>query len=183
MRYLTQTECQAWTAEHGISIRPDGVPERYPSAGPVVRFELPKEPMQLHWLCRFVSECLEPRYTCLLWVKEFGKSPMTDNLHLYYRLRQSYGDLRLLEDAPGHLFLPYEEADFVTFLQVGIINAWEMHLFPELAYGDPDTARAIIAHDNEWIALYHREMSTMDEWRSRLARTQCTLLTDRSGSE
>jgi hypothetical protein len=166
---------------HQVAIGRDGSPERYPSAGAAVRFEVPQRPTQLHWLCRFVSESLEPRYTCLLWVKESGTFPSAENLHLYYRLRQSYGDLRLIEDAPGHLFLQHEAADCTSFLQIGIINGWEMHLFPELAYGGGDTARAVIAHDNEWIAIYHREVSITDDWRSELERSKYTILSETQG--
>jgi hypothetical protein len=178
MRYLTRTECQTWAVTHQVALGDDGVPERYPSAGSVVRFELPQMATQLTWLCRFVSGSLEPRRTCLLWVKEFGTFPQGENLHIYYRLRQSYGDLGLLEDAPGHLFLQHEAADCASFLQIGIINGWEMHVFPELAYGDPDTARAVIAHDNEWIAMYHRDMSTTKDWRSELEQAKYTILVD-----
>ncbi len=149
MRYLTKWECQDWMASHQIASESDGSPERYPSVGPGVRFALPETPAQLNWLVRFVSASLEPRDACLLWVKEYGTFPSAENLHLYYRLRQSYGDVRLLDEAPGHLFLSYESADLASFLQVGIINGWETHVFPELMYGGPDTARSIIAHDNE----------------------------------
>ncbi len=179
MQYLTKGECQTWTAAHQIAIGANGLPERYPSAaGSAVRFALPESPAQLNWLCRFVSASLEPRQMCLLWVSEFGTFPSSENLHLYYRLRQSYGDQGLLDKSPGHLFMPYEGADFASFLQVGIINGWEMHAFPELAYGGPDMARAVIAHDNEWIAIYHRDDSMTKEWQSELERSKYTILID-----
>jgi hypothetical protein len=99
---------------------------------------------------------MKPRFSCLLWVSEFSIHPSNENLHLYYRMRQSYGEIRLLNEAQGHLFLDYEDAELASFLQMGIVNGWEMHVFPELAYGESDTARAIICHD-DWIALHHRQ--------------------------
>jgi hypothetical protein len=71
----------------------------------------------------------------------------TENLHLYYRLRQSYGDPRLLHEAPGHLFLEYEAADLVSFLEVGIVCGWDIHLLPARGY-----ARAFVSHD-EWVSF------------------------------
>jgi hypothetical protein len=56
------------------------------------------------------------------------------------------------------LFLDYEEADLVSFLELGILNGWDMHLLPVLDYGGPDTARAFISHD-EWVVLSHRNLS------------------------
>jgi hypothetical protein len=40
-------------------------------------------------------------------------------------------------------------------------------------------ARAIIAHDNEWIAIYHREASTIEEWQSKLENSNYTILVER----
>jgi len=178
MKYMTVSECQAWVAFQRVTIGGDGLPERYASLGPVLRFELPQAPHQLAWLCRFISRSLMPRHVSLLWIKEFGTFPSTENLHLYYRLRQSYSDHRLLDEAPGHFFLEHEAADLETFLLVGIINGWEMHLFPELAYGESDTARAVIAHDNEWIALYHRDRSTVQEWQKEIEQASYTVLVE-----
>jgi hypothetical protein len=110
-----------------------------------------------------------------LWVKEFGIFPSNENLHLYYRLRQSYGDFRLLREAPGHLFLEYEDADLASFLQLGIVSGWDMHVFPELAYGERDTARAVICHD-EWISLHHRQDWAIKEWRESLQQAKYRLL-------
>lgn len=176
MRYLTSNECAEWCTGHGIQLGSDGLPERYPpNTGGVVAFYLPETPGQLTWLCRFVSLSLKPRRECLLWVKEFSIFPSSENLHLYYRLRQSYGDLRLLHEANGHLFLDYEEADLASFLQIGIVNGWDMHVFPALAYGEPDTARAVICHD-EWIALHHRQESAIKEWRESLHKAKYRLM-------
>jgi hypothetical protein len=98
MKYMTVRQCQAWVAFQRVTIGGDGLPERYPSLGPVLRFELPQAPHQLAWLCRFISRSLMPRHVSLLGIKEFGRFPSTENLHLYYRLRQSYSDHRLLDE-------------------------------------------------------------------------------------
>jgi len=82
-----------------------------------------------------------------MFVAGWGIWPSSENWHLYYRLRQSYGDYRLLDDAPGHLFLNYEGQDLVSLLQVGIIGGWDIHLVPSRGYG-----RAFVSHD-EWLEL------------------------------
>ena len=113
------------------------------------------------------SDALKPRHECLVWVTEHGIFPSSENLHLYYRLRQSYGDHRLLREAPGHLFLDYEDADLVSFLQLGIVHGWDMHVLPQLAYGGMDAARVFVCHD-EWIGLRHRQEAVISEWRETL---------------
>jgi hypothetical protein len=53
-------------------------------------------------------------------VTEWGVWQSSENWHLYYRLRQSYGDHRLIEEAPVHLFLEHETYDLISFLQIGL---------------------------------------------------------------
>lgn len=40
------------------------------------------------------------------------------------------------------MFLDYEAADLVSFVQIGIICGWDMHLIPFVGY-----ARAFVSHD------------------------------------
>jgi len=137
MRFLTDHESKEWCTER-IRLTPDGFPvppsrERDSVRGPVstdISF------------CRQLERALQPREACLLWVTTWGVWKSSENLHLYYRLRQSYGDLRLLREAPGHLFLEYEDSDLVSFLQVGLLCGWDMHLLPVGGY-----ARAFVSHD------------------------------------
>jgi hypothetical protein len=53
--------------------------------------------------------------------------PLSQNDHLYYRLRSSYGDNRELNLAPGHLFLGFEGSDLATFLDLAIQFGWGVH--------------------------------------------------------
>lgn len=175
MRFLTIDESRNWSNARGVALDPRGEPTREPHGLKPLRFEFPTTPPQLNWLAQFIGLSLKPRHGCLAWITVFGIFPSSENQHLYYRLRQSYGDLRLLEEAPGHLFLEYEEADLATFIGVSILNGWDVHVLPELAYGEPDTARAFICHD-EWVALYHRDSATVAEWRQQLNRAQYQLL-------
>ena len=67
------------------------------------------------------------------------------NTHLYYRLRQSYADFRLLHEAPCHFFYRNEWPDLLTFLQVGVLNLWDIHVVTDLDYG-----RLFVSH-SEWL--------------------------------
>lgn len=90
--------------------------------------------------------------------------PSSENWHLYYRLRESYGDRRLLHEAPGHLFLDYEAADLVTFLHVTISSGWDAEVLPHLSYGSAANARVFISHD-EFVLLAHADKAMLDAWR------------------
>jgi hypothetical protein len=70
----------------------------------------------------------------LLWITEWGIWSSSENWHLYYKLRQSYGDPRLLEESPGHLFLKHESEDLATFLQLAMLNGWGGYLLTQANY-------------------------------------------------
>jgi hypothetical protein len=174
MHFLTPDECRQWASPNGVAYDAEGLPERLPAALGHVRFLLPTIP-QVTSLCQYLSKCLEPRHECLLWVTLTDVWPSSENWHLYYRLRQSYGDGRQLHEAPGHLFLDYEVPEFCTFVQVGVLCGWDMFLLPRLSYGGPGTAQAFISHD-EWIRLSHRDSRTVHEWHEELRQREYKLL-------
>jgi hypothetical protein len=174
LRFLTTVESEAWVRAHSVPAGEGGAPDRDP-AHPRLKASLPPTIGQLLWFCRFVGGCLEPRSECLLWVTLVGPWRSSQNWHLYYRLRQSYGDQRLIDEAPDHLFLDFEEPEFVSFLQIGILAGWDMWLVPELDYGGADTARIFVSHD-EWVQFFHRDESEIARWRTALEKASCRIL-------
>ena len=76
---------------------------------------------QYFQLARQVVRALVDFEECLLWVTESGVWRSNENLHLYYRLRESYGDHTLLRECPAALALRHEEADLVTLIQLGML--------------------------------------------------------------
>src|SRR5215207_7196291 len=100
MHFLTVPNATEW-CRGIVPLTGDGLPERPSHAGVYARGPASVDVA----FCRQLERALQPRDACLLWVADWGI--WEGNLHLYYRLRQSYGDRRRLEDAPAHLFLDY----------------------------------------------------------------------------
>ncbi len=107
-----------------------------------LKCEFPASFTQMLWFSRRIEAALQPRDSCLVWVTGWGIFPSNENLHLFYRFRQTYGDLRLLHEAPGHVCLNYESAEVVTLVHLGMLFGWDLHLIPAAAY-----ARAFVSHD------------------------------------
>jgi hypothetical protein len=80
-------------------------------------------------------EAVGPCGWWLLWMDCGPQQWAGGNTHLYYRLRQSYQDFRQLEEAPCHLFYKHEWPDLLTFLQVGVLNLWNIHVVTDLDQG------------------------------------------------
>ncbi|HKO20201.1 MAG TPA: hypothetical protein VJU82_15090 [Acidobacteriaceae bacterium] len=167
MRFLTKDESEAWSAAAGFSADPPKLPGVAAEQLPHLRVATPTAPGTVLQFCRTISRLLAPRSSCLLWVVTWGVWSSSENWHLYYRVRQSYSDYRLIHEAPGHLFLGYEEPDFVTYLELALMSGWDVHVLPDLDYGGAETARAFVSHD-EWVLLAHRDEDTLEEWRAEL---------------
>jgi hypothetical protein len=127
MRFYTKEECEQWLAgrERELPDTADSSTRQFPY------------PARLGGLC-FAAQWIAAEQTyrspALLWITDWGTWPSSENWHLYYKLRQSYGDQRLLEEAPGHLFLGYETEDLASFLQLAMLNGWDGYLFTEANY-------------------------------------------------
>lgn len=132
MRFLTDDESRAWADVRGYDVSvPSSAAAR---AFPHITVPFPSQHSYVAF-SRAISGCIDPRSSCLLWVVQHGVWPSSENWHLYYRIRHSYADQRLLHEAPGHLFLDYEGSDFVTYLQLVITNGWDAEILPQLTYG------------------------------------------------
>src|SRR5262249_6209516 len=128
MRFYTQHECEEWLSSRQRH-KPDGVPDLHAE-----RIGYPPEPHGILFFAHWIATSLTYRRPALLWMTEWGIWPSSENWHLYYRLRQSYGDLRLLDEAPGHLFLEHEAEDLASFLQLAMLNGWGGYVLTEANY-------------------------------------------------
>src|SRR5712691_11900767 len=143
MRFLTKEESRAWCGGNPPFLDDRGHPVQWPASFRVARFVFTHEPAgRLFWLSRQIVASLDYWEEALLWVVLTGVWASSDNTHLYYRLRQSYGDLRHLDQAPGHLMLRHESEDLITILQLCMMFGWDAFVFPNCDYD-----RAFVSHD------------------------------------
>jgi hypothetical protein len=96
----------------------------------------------MFWIAHWVATEVPCRMPTLLRVTEWGIWPSSENWHLYYQLRQSHGDHRLLDEAPGHLFLEYEAEDLAPFLQVSMLHGWGGYVLTHASH-----ANVFFSHD------------------------------------
>lgn len=153
MFYRTKAECDQWASGRGH--RPEEL-VRLQSAdfsGPdAIRIFLGEPYRATNFpLARHLVSSLGRFQACLLWITEFGIWPSSENLHLYSRLRGSYGDHRPYWEAPGHEFLDFEVVDLATFIHVVILFGWAGYVL-----AGPMQPRMFISHD-EWISIDCRD--------------------------
>lgn len=164
MRALDETQIGNWCRSHGVQVDEQGKPVRKPEGFVTARFKTPAAASRHLWFARRIEDALRPWSRCLVWVLTWGVWQSSENWHLYYKLRQSFGEHRLLEEAPGHLFLDFEAADVVTFIQVALAAGWDFQLLTS-----EDYARAFISHD-EWIELALKDPKELEQISGSLAQ-------------
>ncbi len=137
MFFRTTSECLQYAKAMGLQIDPTGDLIAKPGASlPAAKVTYENYPTNRYEIAKHMVKWLGQPCSCMLWIIDFGIWPSSENMHLYYRLRQSYKDYRLLNEAPGHFFLSYEGTDLITFLQFALEAGWGGFLF-----GTPDYTR------------------------------------------
>ena len=153
MRFYTSEKCERWLADRGRS-KPDQIAQRTAE-----RFAYPKEPHAVFAMANWMAKSVTYRQPALLWITEWGIWPSSENWHLYYKLRQTYGDFELLHESPGHLFLEHESEDLVSFTQLAMLNGWGGYVLTHADY-----VNAFFSHD-EFIDFYAAQPENLDDVR------------------
>lgn len=156
MRFYTKEECEGWLRSRE-RLKPDAVPETQRQ-----RVDYPKEPYRVFSIAHWIASSLTFRMPTLVWITEWSIWASSENWHLYYRLRQSYGDLRLLHEAPGHFFLGHESEDLASFLQIAMLNGWGGYILTQADY-----VNAFFSHD-EYIDFFAKLSGNLQVIREEL---------------
>lgn len=142
MRVYSEMECEEWLSGRQ-RLKPNTIPGIHTE-----RFGYPPEPHRLFFLAHWIATSVTFRMPVLLWITEWGIWPSSENWHFYYKLRETYGDKRLLAEAPGHLFLEHETEDLASFMQIAMLNGWGGHVLTQADY-----VNAFFSHD-EYIDFF-----------------------------
>ena len=156
MRFYTKQECETWLSE-GNRQKPNEAKDVH-----VEHLNYPSEPYRIFSIAHWIAATLTYRMPTLLWITEWGIWPSSENWHLYYKLRESYGDRLLLHEAPGHLFLEHESEDLASFLQIAILNGWGGYVLTQADY-----VNAFFSHD-EYIEFFAKDPENLAVVRSEL---------------
>ena len=160
MRFYTQQQCEEWLAQ-----RRRLLPDQDKSL-PAQRFDYPNEGYRFFPIASAIAHSIMYRQPTLLWVTEWGIWPSSENWQLYYKLRQTYRDHQLLQDAPGHLFLEHEAEDLSTFLQLGMLSGWGGYILTGANY-----VNAFFSHD-EYIDFFTANPENLAELRSFFVKSR-----------
>jgi hypothetical protein len=144
MKFVSPEEAGAWAKRF---VRPDShstFPDCEPKGSYALRVLVENAPAHQHyWIAKQLVRALSPEWdTCMFWVSLVGVWRSNENLHLYYRLRQSYGEESHLVDRPALFALKHEVADVESFVHLAVLFGWDGYLVTS-----EDYARVHVHHD------------------------------------
>ena len=87
-----------------------------------------------YWTALRLVECVGPWEDAWLWV-DGPDTWKRQGLHLFTRLRMSYSDHQIIQEAPVHRFAGFEAADLTSFVTVLLLNEWSFFLVTSHDYG------------------------------------------------
>lgn len=160
MRFYTKQESDEWISGRGL-VKPDLIPELS-----VERIKYPPDAHRFFYIAHWIATSLIQRKPTMLLTTEWAIWGSSENWHLYYKLRQSYGDQRLLHEAPGHLFLEHEAEDLASFLQVSMLNGWGGYVLAA-----ENDVSAFFSHD-EFIDFFAASSGSLEDVRKELGSKQ-----------
>lgn len=150
MRFYSAQECKNW-----LRGRERQLPDVAPAS--TIQFPFPTNPGGILQATKWIASHLTCGQPTLLWITEWGIWPSSENWHLYYKLRQTYDDHRLLEEAPGHLLFGHETEDLVSFLEISLLNGWGGYVLTQANY-----VNAFFSH-NEYFCFYAADEDKLTE--------------------
>src|SRR6266446_4816603 len=117
MRFISSDEAATWTSRFAPDASSDRYPESQPAGWHGIQVEFVNQPGHRHyWIARELVGAVGPWTSCLLWITTFGVWPSSENMHLYYRFRNSYRETSHLDEPPALIALKHEAVDVESFL-------------------------------------------------------------------
>lgn len=161
MRFLTDVEVARQLEQWGVKFNEKGEEELGEYAARL-RFRVPPEAGRKTALSRVMSLWFKQDGDVLLVIDEWGLFPACEDLNLFTRLRQSYGEGRSLDSAPGHLVEADERDALRSLVALMLYFVWGGSLLSRTL-----GLLVQISHD-ETIGVYARDAARLEEIRSDL---------------
>ena len=125
MKFLTKIEIEEWCRRNSTPFDDLGRPKFICATE---RFKIPADAGQRVALVKGHFQVFNNEDEILIWFTEWGVWPSSERMHIFDRFRLSYGESRLLVEAPGHVFNPDEFEDALSFLTLGVLFLWDCYV-------------------------------------------------------
>ena len=148
MKAITRSEAEHLFIERQMPLDDRNLPTADPSIRDIVEFSIPEDAGKRVFQAKALLRPFEGKKT-IVWVDDWGVWPSGEHQHMFYRFRQSYGEARLLIEAPVHIFGSDETEDALSVFCFCILFLWDCYVVC------PETKDIVfISHDEVGWAVY-----------------------------
>jgi len=146
-----------WLVAKGVLDKEGGV--ALAGAGEAASFRIPGDSGRKTALARRLLEPFAKQGEALLWIREYGTWPSSEDPRLFAGFRMSLGERKTLADAPGHLFTDTDMAAVASMLGMVLYFSWGA-----IAASPGGGVLVEISHD-EMLDIFVQTGSTeLDRW-------------------
>jgi hypothetical protein len=125
MRAFTKSEAKKWCQTQGAAMGNGGFPD---ASDETESFVIPTDAGQRVALAARHLECFRENGKTLVWFNDWAVWPSGQRMHIFERFLASYGETRPLIKAPAFLFEEFEHEDLVSFVTLGVLFLWNIHV-------------------------------------------------------
>jgi hypothetical protein len=124
MKALSEKDARKWCQAQGATLENGG----FPTGRRVKSFQIPSDAgvrvaLVAKHLKHFDSIC-----KTLVWFDDWSVWPSGQRMHIFERFLSSYGKASPLIDMPAFLFSQQEYEDLVSFVTIGVLLLWDVHV-------------------------------------------------------
>lgn len=125
MKVLSAEEATQWCQAQGVALSGRGLPERSDAE---LKFEIPRDAQKrVHLVGQAMNAfCDEDQF--LIWFDDWSVWPTGQRMHIFDRIRMSYGETRPLIDSPAHLFDRTEIQDATSLMTIAVLFLWDSYV-------------------------------------------------------
>jgi hypothetical protein len=161
MKVISKIECGDWLKKNiGRDFTAEKVEEKYPHE---VAYLLPSDTGKKTALARTLVGLLRVQSPGLFWITATGIWPTSENMALFDGFRKSFGENRILHNAPGHVFSGSDLRGVECLLGLALYFYWDSILF------EVPAGIAVETSHDEYISVHAKD-------RDRLSRIERALL-------
>ena len=125
MRSLSKIDARDWCLAQGVRLGANGFPV---PAKATKSFGIPTDAGQRVAMVAEHLAQIPLAGETLVWFDDWAVWPSGQRMHLFERFLASYGESRPLIEAPAFVFSQQEREDVVSFVTLGVLFLWDIHV-------------------------------------------------------
>ena len=144
MKTLTKEDSIAWCLSNRVALDARFLPDLTDAS---LKFDIPSDAQKRVYLVNESMQSFREEPAILVWFKDWGVWPSGERMHIFERIRLSYGETRRPIEAPAQVFESAEFNDAISFVTIAVLFLWDCYVV------SPGSERALFfSHDEYGIA-------------------------------